>query len=122
LLSKGNNHNKFASVVGNNTPQNNAIQPREERAANKVVWPREEIKKQANTAQGSAVPIPNPAVKLLAPYNKMMMKDPLFREFYAENLFRAVSIFPKFTRNYSKNYKNVQYSFRKSSKSKSILY
>ena len=52
----------------------------------------------------------------------MMMKDPLFREFYAENLFRAVSIFPKFTRNYSKNYKNVQYSFRKSSKSKIIQY
>ena len=47
------------------------------------------------------------ATKQLAPYNKMMMKDPMFREFYSENLFRAVTTFPKFTRNYSKNYKNV---------------
>lgn len=90
---------------------------------NKVARPKEEIKKQLNTAQGSAVPIPNPVAKQsLVPYNKMMMKDPLFREFYAENLFKAVSIFPKYTRNYSKNYKNVQYSFRKSSKSKIIQF
>jgi hypothetical protein len=58
------------------------------------------------------------AAKKMPPYNKMMMKDLQFRDFYAENLFRAVSTFPKFTRNYSKNYKNVQYSFRKHSKSK----
>jgi len=46
------------------------------------------------------------------------MKDPIFKEFYAENLYRAVFTFPKFTRNYSKNYKTVQYSFKKTSKSK----
>ena len=43
----------------------------------------------------------------------------MFKEFYSENLYRAVFTFPKFTRNYSKNYKSVQYSFKKVSKSKS---
>ena len=47
-----------------------------------------------------------------------MLRDHSYREFYADNLYRAVSTFPKFTRNYSKNYKNVQYSFKKNSKSK----
>lgn len=45
----------------------------------------------------------------------------MFKEFYSENLYRAVSTFPKFTRNYSKNYKNVQYSFKKTSKKKKTL-
>lgn len=52
------------------------------------------------------------------PYNKFLLKDPMFKEFYSENLYRAVFTFPKFTRNYSKNYKSVQYSFKKISKSK----
>ena len=47
------------------------------------------------------------------------MKDPSFRNFYADNLYKAVFTFPKFKRNYSKNYKNVQLSFKKHSKSKS---
>jgi len=52
----------------------------------------------------------------------MLLKDPVYKEFYADNLYRAVSTFPKFTRNYSKNYKNVQYSFKKISKSKFLKY
>jgi len=38
-------------------------------------------------------------------YNKVLLKDAKFKEFYSENLYRAVFTFPKFTRNYSKNYK-----------------
>jgi TFIIF-interacting CTD phosphatase-like protein len=45
----------------------------------------------------------------------------MFKEFYSENLYRAVFTFPKFTRNYSKNYKSVQYSFKKVSKKKKTL-
>jgi len=48
---------------------------------------------------------PNPIDKPM--YNKVLLKDPKFKEFYAENLYRAVFTFPKFTRNYSKNYKSV---------------
>jgi hypothetical protein len=40
-------------------------------------------------------------------YNKLLLKDPAFKEHYAENLYKAIFTFPKFTRNYSKNYKNV---------------
>jgi hypothetical protein len=54
-------------------------------------------------------------------YPKMLLRDNVFKDFYAENLYRGVSTFPKFTRNYSKNYKNVQYSFRKNSKSNSCF-
>lgn len=53
----------------------------------------------------------------MVPYNKKLLKDPNFREFYSNNLHRAVFTFPKFTRNYSKNYKQVQHSFRKTCKS-----
>ncbi len=55
----------------------------------------------------------NQTIKQLPPYNKLLLNDSKFKEFYAENLYRAVSTFPKFTRNYSKNYKNVQYSYKK---------
>lgn len=48
---------------------------------------------------------PNPIDKPM--YNKVLLKDPKFKEFYAENMYRAVSTFPKFARNYSKNYKSV---------------
>ena len=52
------------------------------------------------------------------PYNKVLFKDNAFKQFYQENLYKAVFTFPKFKRNYSKNYKNVQLSFKKVSKSK----
>jgi predicted secreted acid phosphatase len=54
-------------------------------------------------------------------YNKRLLKDPVFREFYQQNLCKAIYIFPKFTRNYSKNYKLVQHSFKKTSKKKKTI-
>jgi hypothetical protein len=41
------------------------------------------------------------------PYNKLILEDLAYTDFYAEHLHKAVVTFPKFTRNYSKNYKTV---------------
>jgi len=41
-----------------------------------------------------------------------------YKDFYAESLYEAIFTFPKFQRTLSKNYKNVQMSFRKTTKSK----
>ncbi len=46
------------------------------------------------------------------------MSDKLFKQTYGDNLCSALFTFPKFKRNYSKNYKKVQTSFAKFSKSK----
>ena len=51
------------------------------------------------------------------------MNDKKFRSTYAENLCAALFTFPKFTRNYSKNYGKVQQSFAKTSKkAKTIVF
>lgn len=53
-------------------------------------------------------PSPKPIVKPVEiPYNKLLLKDQNFKDFYAKNICKAIFTFPKFTRNYSKNYKAV---------------
>eukprot|EP00347_Sterkiella_histriomuscorum_P003489 403364102 len=59
--------------------------------------------------------------KVMQPYNSILLSDVKFKDFYAESLYEAIFTFPKFQRTYSKNYKNVQMSFRKVSKKKKTI-
>ena len=40
-------------------------------------------------------------------YNEILLSDPKFKDFYSESLYEAIFTFPKFRRNYSKNYRSV---------------
>jgi len=57
----------------------------------------------------------------MSSYHKILLKDPNFKEFYANNICRAIFTFPKFRRNYSKNYKLVQSSFKKRSRKRKTI-
>lgn len=61
--------------------------------------------------------------KNLKQYNELVLADKYFKQVYADNLKSAIFTFPKFKRNYSKNYAKVQSSFAKySSKKKTIIF
>lgn len=61
--------------------------------------------------------------KNLKQYNDLVLADKYFKQVYAENLKAAIFTFPKFKRNYSKNYAKVQSSFAKySTKKKTIIF
>ena len=53
--------------------------------------------------------------KKLKKYSEFVMSDKNFRSVYAENIAMALFTFPKFQRNYSKNYVKVQRHFAKNS-------
>ncbi|CDW90362.1 nli interacting factor-like phosphatase family protein [Stylonychia lemnae] len=54
-------------------------------------------------------------------YNELVLADKQFKQVYAENLNAAIFTFPKFKRNYSKNYSKIQQSYAKSSKKKKTI-
>ena len=41
------------------------------------------------------------------------MLDSKFKDHYSDSIYEGIFTFPKFTRNFSKNYKKVQASFKK---------
>ncbi|CDW88199.1 nli interacting factor-like phosphatase family protein [Stylonychia lemnae] len=60
-------------------------------------------------------------MKSRMPYNQILLSDLKYKDFYAESLYEAIFTFPKFQRTLSKNYKNVQMSYRKVTKKKKTI-
>ena len=54
-------------------------------------------------------------------YNEILIQDQVFKLHYSNMLCQAVFTFPMFKRSFSKNYKAVQMSFRKTTKSNFTL-
>eukprot|EP00347_Sterkiella_histriomuscorum_P006657 403351931 len=59
--------------------------------------------------------------KNMKQYHEVVMSDKNFKQVYADNLNAAIFTFPKFKRNYSKNYVKVQQSYTKFSKNKRTI-